>query len=159
MFTNQSFRYKVIEYAQKEYKSPESLSEKKEKYLRIIGLGSNHNYCVAFVYWCYEQAAKFFGITNPMLKTGKTGTLYTFAETHNLFVEQPEIGDIYIKYNKEHTGLIQFSNPNYKTKKTKTIEGNTYVLRDLDGDGERDDRLWGLHERNKDLSEAYFIRL
>jgi hypothetical protein len=159
MFTNQSFRYKVIEYAQKEYKSPKPLSEKKAKYLSAVNLNPPEDYCVAFVYWCYEQAANFFGITNPMLKTGSTGNLYAFAETHKLFVEQPETGDIYIKSNKGHTGLIQFSNPNYKTKRTRTIEGNTYELRALDEDKKRDDKVWGLHESNKDLKKAYFIRL
>jgi hypothetical protein len=159
MFTNQSFRYKVIEYAQNEYKSSKPLSEKKAKYLRAINLNPGHDYCVAFVYWCYEQTANLFGITNPMLKTGKTSNLYTFADTHGLFVDQPEIGDIYIKSNKRHTGLIQFSNPNFKTTKPKPVEGNTYELRDLDGDKKRDDRLWGLHESNKDLSKAHFVRL
>ncbi len=159
MFTNQSFRYKVLEYAKTEVKSPAPLSEKRKKYLDLVDLGPNENYCVAFVYWCYEQTAKFFGTVNPMLKTGRTSSLYTFAEDHNLFVEQPEIGDIYIKYNKGHTALILHSNPAYKTKKTRTIEGNTAIYKDLDGDGKRDDEVWGLFERNKDLSKAFFIRL
>ncbi len=39
------------------------------KYLRSVGLNPGYAWCQAFVYWCYEEAAKQIGIRNPMPKT------------------------------------------------------------------------------------------
>jgi hypothetical protein len=160
MFTNSTFRYKVIEFAKQENRTlARTMPEKIKKYTDAVGLGQGADYCVAFVYWCYEQAASTLGVSyNPMPKTGSSGELYRFAKTHNLFVEQPEIGDIYIRSDKGHTGLIREPNPNFAKKKTKTIEGNTYILKNIDEDDDRE-KVWGVHERDKDLKKAYFIRL
>src|SRR5262249_2899659 len=40
-----------------------------EEYLHSVGLGKGLSWCAAFVYWCYEQAAKELGVKNPLVKT------------------------------------------------------------------------------------------
>lgn len=158
MFTNQTFRNKVIEIALNEtYVRAKTHREQIMKYLEAVNINFYTNYCVAFVYWCYQNTANNLGYNyNPMLMTGSTGELYTFAKRHDLFVDDPQLGDIYISKKKKHIGLVI----KYNGKASRTVEGNTFVLIDEDGDGERDDKLWGVHERkSKNLTEAYFIRL
>jgi lysozyme family protein len=42
---------------------------KVNQYLRSVGLGSGFFWCVAFEYWCFQEAATALGRTNPMIKT------------------------------------------------------------------------------------------
>jgi len=126
-----------------------TMPEKIKRYTDLIGARQGSDWCVAFVYWCYNKASGELGVGNPMIKTGSTGKLYKFADQKNLFVESPASGDLYISKKKSHTGMIAFSNPDFSNSKTKTIEGNTWT----------GDRVWGVHERKKNLAEAYFIRL
>lgn len=160
MFTNETFRYKVIEIANQEnYTLTKTMSEKIKKYTDAVGVSAGSDYCVAFVYWCYEQAARVMGVGyNPMPKTASTGELYKFAENNNLFVKEPRLGDIYIRSDKGHTGLIRESNPKFANSDTRTIEGNTYILKNIDEDDDRE-KVWGVHKRKKDLKNAYFLRL
>lgn len=148
MFTSEIFRHKVIEIARGEtYVRAKTHREQILKYLEAVGVNYYTNYCVAFVYWCYQNTSDNFGYNyNPMPITGSTGKLYNFAKRCGLFVDDPQYGDIYISGKKNHTGLVI----KYNGKTSKTVEGNTYI----------GDHIWGVHERqSKDLTEAYFIRL
>ena len=40
-----------------------------ESYLGRVGLGGGHAWCCAFVYWCFDEAARNAGLANPMVKT------------------------------------------------------------------------------------------
>lgn len=43
-----------------------------DKYLRSVGLDPEEGsfaWCVAFIYFCFEEASKKLGVTNPMIKT------------------------------------------------------------------------------------------
>jgi hypothetical protein len=150
MLTNQVFRNKVIEIALGEDKTlTKTMPDKIQQYRDAVGINAGANWCAAFVYWCYQRTASTLGAHNPMIKTGSCSRLYRFAEEHGLFVDYPTTGDIYISHGKSHTGLIAEENAAYKTEKTATIEGNTWI----------GDHVWGVHKRKKDLSDAYFIRL
>lgn len=39
-------------------------------YLKRVGLGAGNPWCMAFVYWCVDEACKELGMKNPLLKTG-----------------------------------------------------------------------------------------
>lgn len=41
-----------------------------EAYLRSVGLGGGFSWCAAFLYWCFDKAAKDLGRANPAFKTG-----------------------------------------------------------------------------------------
>ncbi len=52
-----------------------------EACLKMVGLGKGHAWCMAFVYRCYEEAAKELGIPNPCPKTA--GVLNCLNKTPN----------------------------------------------------------------------------
>ena len=121
-----------------------------QRYRDSVNIPPGTDWCVAFVYWCHEQASWLMGrSSNPMKKTASTGILFNFAKQHGLFVDSPEPGDIYINGKKSHTGIIAKANPGMQNDKTHTIEGNTWT----------GDHLWGVHKRQKKFTNAYFIRL
>lgn len=94
-----------------------------EKYLASVGINFAAPWCMAFVYWCVQEASKESGIANPLIKTG--GVLHQWNKIDKAYkVKTPQPGDIFIMdYGKGlgHTGFV--------TKVTDdrilTIEGNS----------------------------------
>lgn len=112
------------------------------QYLKSIGLNAGYAWCMAFVYWCTENAAKQLAIKNPLIKTG--GVLRQWNETtlKKLLPTSKEIkpGDIFIMEFKKgtgHTGFILSISGNT----AKTIEGNT------NDDGSREGYEVAIRER------------
>src|SRR3954471_2838732 len=95
-----------------------------EKYLKAVGLGSVFSWCMAFVYWCHEQAAEAMGRKNPLFKTG--GVLEQWRQRKAEFrATTPQPGDIFIMdFGKGtgHTGIVEKVN---EDDTISTIEGNT----------------------------------
>jgi hypothetical protein len=95
-----------------------------EKYLKAVGLGSGFSWCMAFVYWCHEQAAEAMGRKNPLFKTG--GVLEQWRQRKAEFrATTPQPGDIFIMdFGKGtgHTGIVEKVN---EDDTISTIEGNT----------------------------------
>lgn len=93
-----------------------------EKYLKSVGLGGGYPWCMAFVYWCVNEAAKEQGKKNPLAKTG--GVLYQLQQRKSLSNTTPSIGSIFIMdygNGKGHTGIVESIDGAY----INTIEGNT----------------------------------
>lgn len=94
-----------------------------EKYLRSVGINFPASWCMAFVYWCYQQAANAMSVKNPMLSTG--GVLNQWnARKANFSVTSPMPGDVFIMDfggGLGHTGIVVEVNGD----DIKTIEGNT----------------------------------
>lgn len=98
-----------------------------DAYLRSIGLGKGYPWCMAFVYWCVEQACKELqGRRNPLVRTG--GVLRQWNETRlrKLTVRDRAIkpGDIFImefSRGMGHTGFVE----KVAGGLIYTIEGNT----------------------------------
>lgn len=106
-----------------------------EKYQRVIGLEPPHDYCVGFIYWCYEQAKeqlikekKKSVFKNPLPRQGQVSGLYDDARqppTHIVAVPQP--GDIFLRNPGRKDGHAAFI---WKVRDAEesifdTIEGNT----------------------------------
>lgn len=93
------------------------------EYLKSVGINFPASWCMAFVYWCHEQAAKQLGLSNMMAKTG--GVLFQWAKRHeNFSTDKPQPGDVFIlDFGKGlgHTGIIE----SIELDKMHTIEGNT----------------------------------
>jgi len=118
-------------------------------YLAALGLKQPNDYCAAFVYWSFEQAAKQLGRKNPVPKTGSVPRMYSLAEASGLLVNgSPQRGDVYITADHGHTGIVEVTPSVEKLNKCCTIEGNTWI----------GDHLWGVHRRTKNLSNAVFVR-
>lgn len=94
-----------------------------EKYLASIGLGPGFSWCMAFMYWCHQQAAEAMGRPVLMFKTG--GVLEQWRRRKDQFrALTPIPGDIFIMdYGKGagHTGIVE----KVEDEVIHTIEGNT----------------------------------
>ncbi|MCX7719553.1 MAG: peptidoglycan-binding protein [Candidatus Sumerlaeaceae bacterium] len=115
-----------------------------EEYLASVGLEGGNPWCMAFVFWCVDKAAKRLGLENPMLKTGHVLTAWRKSDI-SLKVFTPDraiTGDIFVMdfgAGRGHTGFIE----SVSHGRWKTIEGNTDAAGGRDGDGVwRRERIW-----------------
>jgi hypothetical protein len=103
-----------------------------DQYLKSVGLKPGYPWCMAFVYWCYNQAAATTGVPNFLIRTG--GVLHQWNEQQpvrktvlNRVLNNPAIiqpGAVFIMdYGKGtgHTGLVE----KISGTSIHTIEGNT----------------------------------
>lgn len=92
-------------------------------YLASVGIRFPAPWCMAFVYWCFEQAAKELAVKNPLFKTG--GVLVQFEKSKKNAVRyNPKPGDIFIMrfgHGTGHTGIVESVDESF----IYTIEGNT----------------------------------
>jgi hypothetical protein len=112
-----------------------------DQYLAATGLNPGFAWCQAFVYWCYNEAAKKLGTSNPVLKTAgvydcwnRTSTSTgsnTMKLTKPAIMKQPELlqpGDQFIlTFGKSagHTGFIERVDITTGDIMIHTIEGNS----------------------------------
>jgi hypothetical protein len=119
-----------------------------ESYLRAVSLGKGYAWCQAFVYWCFNQAAKALGVENPTAKTA--GVLDHWTKTKGLKTKSPQPGDVFIMDfggGKGHTGFVK----EVKGNMIVTVEGNTNDANSREGDG--------VYERMRPISSCIgFIR-
>lgn len=94
-----------------------------EKYLAAVGLGPGFSWCMAFVYWCHQQAAEAMGVKILMAKTG--GVLEQWRLRKDKYrTLTPAPGDVFIMdFGKGtgHTGIVE----KVENDVIHTIEGNT----------------------------------
>lgn len=119
-----------------------------EAYLKLLGLPKGFPWCMALVYWSFNEAAKQLGVINPVPKTAGVLDCYSKAKEKYLVIGDPLPGDQFIMdfgEGKGHTGMVK---ENHKPK-VYTVEGNTsadptYAGEDRDGNG--------VFERNRNIS-------
>lgn len=98
-----------------------------DEYIRSTDLNPPALWCMAFVYWCFKQAAGQLGVPNPMHKTASCTNLHSWAKPKGLVKSSPQRGDIFLVRGgadgrtHQHTGLVVEVNG----AQIKTIEGNT----------------------------------
>lgn len=109
-----------------------------EKYLKSVGLGKGYAWCMAFVFWGFEEASADLGVKNLVPKTA--GVLDCYAKAKGKYgVKDPEEGDQFIMdFGKGagHTGMVT----EVKNNRIYTVEGNTsadpsYAGEDREGNG------------------------
>lgn len=93
------------------------------EYLRSVGLNPGYSWCMAFNYWCFNEAAKRMGVPNPLLKTG--GVLRQWNERRLKYAQvHPMPGDVFIMDFGQgfgHTGIVEKVEGIW----VYTIEGNS----------------------------------
>lgn len=96
------------------------------KYLKSVGLGPGYAWCMAFVYWCVNEAAKELDRKNPLVKTAGVLLQWNSVNLRLLPARSSAVkpGDIFIMqfaHGLGHTGFVE------KVGKgiIYTIEGNT----------------------------------
>lgn len=67
-----------------------------EEYLASVGLPPGQPWCGAFVYFCYQQAARELRVINPLPKTGKVTRSFCLVSAQKLWLsDRPSLGAIY----------------------------------------------------------------
>lgn len=87
-------------------------------YLASVGINFPASWCMAFVYWCFDQNP-----INPLIKTG--GVLNAWNKADKKYrVTDPKPGDIFIMdFGKGlgHTGIVEKTDATF----IYTVEGNS----------------------------------
>lgn len=97
------------------------------RYLKSVGLGQGHAWCMAFVYWCVQMAAEKLNLPNPLVRTAGVLDQWNRTKLGKLPARSQrgiEPGDIFIiDYGRGqgHTGFIERVGQGV----FHTIEGNT----------------------------------
>lgn len=95
-----------------------------EKYLKSVKLGKGYSWCMAFVYWCVNEAAKSLNVTNPLVCTAGVLNEWNKVAVDHKFTKNPQAGDIFIMdFGKGagHTGFVT----SVGNGRIQTIEGNS----------------------------------
>jgi hypothetical protein len=144
--TNYSFLNKVIEVANSQIGVLEqplgsNSGPEVEKYLASVGLPKGNPWCMAFVYYCFNEASKSLFIKNPLVKTGGCLHHWNSTTTKKITASQaknnPSLivpGSIFIMDHGSglgHTGIVTNVVGGYVT----TIEGNTNNTNSREGIG------------------------
>lgn len=102
-----------------------------EEYLAAVGLGAGNPWCAAFVAWCMQRAS-----VQGWPATGDTWALEDWARAHDCLTPHPAAGDVFLLLGSDgrpmHTGLVASVT---SSTAIATIEGNTGMASDTDGDG------------------------
>ncbi len=127
-----------------------------EMFLKSVGLGKGFPWCMAFVYWCFDEAAKNLNMPNPVVKTGgvlhgwtKAGCKKILAKDSKVDYSLVKPGHIFIMDfggGRGHTGIVKSMEGGYIT----TIEGNTNVGRSREGIG-----VFELRRKIKDINKGF----
>jgi len=92
-------------------------------YLASVGINFPASWCMAFVYWCYQEASVILKIKNNAIKTG--GVLFAWNKSSTLIKSfEPHIGSVFIMefgHGLGHTCIVE----NFDASFIYTIEGNT----------------------------------
>ena len=107
-----------------------------DAYLRRVGLGPGHFWCLAFVYYCVDEAARKRRTRNPLPKTASCSRLYRWAKANGRLVTQPEPGDIFLCIGGEtghyHAGFVEGP---VRGEHFPTVEGNSNAEGSANGIG------------------------
>lgn len=94
-------------------------------YLNRVGLNFPASWCMAFVYWCFDEASKQLAIKNPTVKTAGCLAHWNSPNAVSKRVQTPQAGDIFIMDfggGLGHTGIVEKVDADGTLH---TIEGNT----------------------------------
>ncbi len=96
-------------------------------YLKRVNLAPGNAWCMAFVYWCVDEACKQLGMENPLVRTGHVLHQYNNTSCRTLPKTSRAIkpGDIFImkigSKGAGHTGFVKAMGGTV----AGTVEGNT----------------------------------
>lgn len=107
-----------------------------DAYLERTGLGPGHFWCMAFVYYCVDEASKKLGRPNPLVRTASCSRLYRWARQHGRLVASPQPGDLFLCIGGEtghyHTGFVDGP---LRAGRFPTVEGNSNAEGSANGIG------------------------
>ena len=81
-----------------------------DKFLARVGVPPGNPWCLAFAYYCVDEAANELHIANPLKKTGSCSQFFKWAQETNRLVTRPSPGDLFLVIGGEtghlHTGFV-----------------------------------------------------
>lgn len=108
-------------------------------------------WCAKFAWWCFEQAARRIGTTNPFPRIFGALEIERWAHRNNKAVETPQKGDVLVRMHN-HVGLV--AGPPTRVGTVPSVEGNTWAKTDFAN------RKEGVYElTNRKIIECTFFRL
>jgi hypothetical protein len=121
--SNLALEIAISQIGQDEKPHGSNWGEPVRTYLASVNINFPASWCMAFIYWCFNEAAKKLQLKNPAIKSG--GVLNVWNKTSKNFKSnKPSIGAVFIMdYGKGlgHTGIVE----KFDDKYIYTIEGNT----------------------------------
>lgn len=130
-----------------------------DEYLRRAGVSPGLSWCCAFVYWCFDEAAKEMGRSNPMVKTAGCLDHWKRAPAAGAkrllkqeAIDNPGLvkpGMVFIMDHGGglgHTGLVEKVSGGMLT----TIEGNTDASKTREGGG-----VYRLSRKIADINKGF----
>ncbi len=112
----------ITQIGQDEKPHGSNWGEPVKTYLHSVGIDFPASWCMAYVYWCFNQAALSLTLPNPLVKTG--GVLRAYNEATNAHSGMPQPGAIFILdfgHGLGHTGIVEKFDETF----IYTVEGNT----------------------------------
>lgn len=106
-----------------------------EQYLARLGLAPGLSYCAAFVYWCWDEAAKELKLKNPLPRTGSVLKLWERSPLR-CRTATPVVGAVFCHESGGglgHTGIV--TDLTHDDFVIYTVEGNTNPAGARDGQG------------------------
>lgn len=94
-----------------------------KSYLASVGIPFPASWCMAFVYWSFQEASKALNTKNTAIKTGGVLAAWNKADK-TIKSSTPSIGSVFIMdfgKGNGHTGLVE----KFDSTFIYTIEGNT----------------------------------
>lgn len=123
IFANKVLEIATGELGKQEVPKGSNAGKDVEKYLKSVSLGKGYSWCMAFVFWCVEQARIELEKPNPIIKTA--GVLDQWRRVSPECKKSlPQVGDIFIMdfgKGQGHTGFVT----KVDGVNVHTIEGNT----------------------------------
>lgn len=108
-------------------------------------------WCLKFVYWCFEQAARRLNAKNPMPAIFGAAQFEAWAKSANKLVATPALGDVFVKESR-HGGLV--TGPTIAGGTFPSVEGNTWAKSDF---AHRREGVYAL--QNEKAARCTFARL
>jgi len=110
-----------------------------DAYLADVGLGPGESWCLSFVHYSFDQAAKALKVPNPLLKTGSCSALYEWAAANGKLVSdsgdvQPGDIGLVIGGPTGHRHAVFVLRGIDGTNRCETIEGNSNTQGSADGE-------------------------
>lgn len=113
----------ALQIGQSENPPGSNWGEPVKSYLASVGITFPAAWCMAFVYWCFNEASKYLYEKNTAIKTGGVLAAWNKADK-TIKSSTPAIGSVFIMdfgKGQGHTGLVEKFDSQY----VYTIEGNT----------------------------------
>ena len=124
-----------------------------DQYLARAGVPSPNPWCMAFVYFCVDEAAKKSNKPTPIKRTASCQDLFLWAKANGRIVARPEEGDIFLVIGEGghcHTGFVNGSIVN---NRFPTVEGNS------NNDGSSNGIAVVSRTSGRLLSSCHYVRL